>query len=197
MKFQKLFVIAVIVCLLMGASSVALARNDCAEGSLVGGTYDEIVIDEFASCSIVGVKVTGNVTVRDSDQFNMLSSLVEGTVRVTNTVSAVLMDNQINSGNLVARGNAESYVLRNVVVGGTIRVNDDASGGEFEQQQFAAVLQNLILSGNLRVNGNEKADVKENKVTDGDITCRQNDRLDSKDNDAFGGTVDCSASLTE
>jgi hypothetical protein len=36
----------------------------------------------------------------------------------------------------------------------------------------------------LRVNGNEKADVKENKVTNGKITCRENDRLDLFQNQA-------------
>ena len=38
MKSQKLLVIATIVCLLVGASSAAMARNDCSDGFLVGGT---------------------------------------------------------------------------------------------------------------------------------------------------------------
>lgn len=191
MKTQKLFVIAAIVCLLVGTSGAAMARNDCPDGTLTGGVYDEIVINEFASCYIVGVVVNGDVQVRDADQFTMMGSIVNGNIRVTNTVSAALWDNQVNEGNLVTRANTFSTVLRNVVTGGNIRVIDD----EGDDAQEAAVVQNLIFVGNLRVNGNEKADVKENKVTDGDITCRNNDRLDSKDNDAFGGKVNCSRSL--
>ena len=191
MKTQKLFVISAIVCLLVGASGAAMARNDCPDGSITGGVFDDIVIDQFVSCYIVGVVVNGDVRVRDADQFTMMGSIVNGNIRVTNTVSAALWDNQVNEGNIVTRANTFSTVLRNIVTGGNIRVIDD--GGDDAQE--AAVVQNLIFVGNLRVNGNEKADVKENKVTDGDITCRNNDRLDSKDNDAFGGKVNCSRSL--
>ena len=190
MKSQKLIVIVAIVCLLVGASGAAMARNDCPDGSITGGTYDVIVINEFVSCSIVGVYVTGRVLVRNADQFTMIGSLVNGNVRVINAVSAALVDNQVN-GNLVARGNRFSSVLRNIVLDGNIRVNDDSC----EQEQVVSVLQNLVSGGSLQVNCNEKADVKDNKVTDGDITCRDNDRLDSKDNDAFGGRVNCSRSL--
>ena len=189
MKTQKLIVIATIVCLLVGASGAAMARNDCPDGSIVGGTYDEIVITDFVSCKVVGVYVTERVIVNGADQFTMIGSVVDGNVRVVNTASAVLLDNQVDGGNLVARNNTFSIVLRNIVLDGTIRVIDPS--GRLETQ----VLQNLILTGNLRVNGHEKADVKENKVTDGDITCQNNDRLDSKDNDAIGGKVNCSRSL--
>jgi hypothetical protein len=158
-------------------------------GSIVGGTYDEIVITDYVSCKVVGVYVTDRVLVNGADQFTMIGSVVDGNVRVINTRSAALLDNYVDGGNLVARDNTLSAVLRNIVLGGTIRVIDNS--GDLEAQ----VLQNLILTGNLRGNGHEKADVKENKVTDGDITCRDNDRLDSKDNDAIGGKVNCSKSL--
>ena len=192
MKTQKLLVIAAIVCLLVGASSAAMARNDCPGGSIAGGTFDEIVITDFVDCSVVGVHVTGAVRVDTAKNFSMIGSLVEnGDVRVKNSVSAILVDNQVKNGRIVARGNTESFVIRNVVFGDSIRVVDDVSGGEFEEQQVATVLQNLVFSGNLSVLGNEKADVKENKVRDGNIICRENDRLDSKDNNAFGGRVRC------
>lgn len=191
MKTQKLIVIAAIVCLLVGASGAAMARNDCPDGSLSGATFEEIVINEFASCSIVGVVVNGDVLVTNADQFTMLGSLVRGKIRVTNTVSAALVGNQVDGDNLVTRGNTLSTVVRNYVLNGSIRVIDDTC----EQQQEVSVLQNLVGDGNLRVNCNETADVKENKVTNGDITCRENDRLDSTDNDAIGGRVNCSKSL--
>ncbi len=192
MKFRMLFLSAVTACLLLAsASGTAMARNDCLGGSIAGGKFSEIVINEFVSCKVVGVYVTGNVRVRDAENFTMISSLVEGNILVTNTKFASLIGNKVETGNIVARGNLESAVWRNAVIGGSIRVNDESCG----QQQVVTVLQNLISTGNLRVNCNEKADVKENKVTDGDITCRNNDRLDSKDNDAFGGTVNGSLSL--
>ena len=198
MKSQKLLVIAAIVCLLVGASSAAMARNDCPGGSIAGGTFDEIVITDFVDCSVVGVHVTGRVLDDTAGNFSMIGSLVEnGDVRVKNSVSAILVDNQVKNGRIVARGNTESFVIRNVVFGDSIRVVDDVSGGEFEEQQVATVLQNLVFGGNLSVLGNEKADVKENKVRDGNIICRANDRLDSKDNNAFGGKVRCSKSFLD
>ena len=198
MKTQKLIVIAAIVCLLVGSSSAAMARNDCPGGSIAGGTFDEIVITDFVDCSVVGVHVTGRVLVDTAGNFSMIGSLVEnGDVRVKNSVSAILVDNQVKNGRIVARGNTESFVIRNVVFGDSIRVVDDVSGGEFEEQQVATVLQNLVFGGNLSVLGNEKADVKENKVRDGNIICRANDRLDSKDNNAFGGKVRCSKSFLD
>jgi hypothetical protein len=192
MKTQKLLVIVAIVCLLVGASGAAMARNDCGpDGTLTGGVYDEIVINEHVSCYVLGVVVLGDVRVRNADQFTMMGSIVNGNLGVTNTVSAALADNHVNEGNIVTRDNRFSTILRNVVSGGNIRVIGDGT----DDAQEAAVVQNLIFVGNLGVHGNEKADVKENKVTEGDITCRNNDRLDSKDNDAFGGRVNCSRSL--
>ena len=190
MKFHKLIVIAAIVCLLVGASGAAMARNDCPDGSLVGGTYEEIVINEgFESCKIVGVYVTRRVLVDGADQFTMIGSVVDGNVRVVNTASAALLDNQADGGNLVAIDNTFSIVLRNIVLDGTIRVIDNT------EEKQTQVLQNLIFNGNLRVNGHKKADVIENKVKNGDITCKNNDRLDSKDNDAIAGRVNCSRNL--
>ena len=192
MKFQKLLLSAAIAWLLVDAPGTAMARNDCPGGTIAGGMFDEIVINVFESCMIVGAIIgDGGVSVRDADNFTLKGSIVSGNIRVINTAVANLVDNQVNEANIVARRNTFSTVVRNLVVDGNIRVNDD----ECEQQREVVVLQNLILRGNLRVNCNEKADVKENKVTDGDITCRDNDRLDSKDNDAFGGRVNCSISL--
>ncbi len=37
MKSQKLTIIALIVCLLVGVSSAAMARNDCPGGFIIGG----------------------------------------------------------------------------------------------------------------------------------------------------------------
>ena len=196
MKNQKIYIV-LLVCLLLGTSGTAMARNDCPDGSLVGGTYEKIVIDEFVSCTVLGVLVTGNVQVTDANQFTMMSSLVQGDAQVSNTVAASFLDSHVTGGNLVITGNRFSSAVRNVVVGGDIRVIDDVSGGEFEQDQEVIVVQNLIYSGNLQVHGNKKAEVNDNSVRGGDITCLKNDRLDSHDNDALGGTVDCSRSLFE
>ena len=194
MKFQKLLVSTLTGCLLVGASSAAMARNDCPSGTITGGFHQSIVINEFASCDIVGVVVgSGGVTVRNADTVSMSSSLSRGPVRFINNVSAILVNNQVVDNPLLTIGGAFSTVVGNFVTGGDIRVNDDVCA----QQQVVAVLRNEISDGNLQVNCNEKADVKNNTVTNGDITCRDNDRLDSQDNDAvgIGNRVNCSRNL--
>ncbi len=84
-----------------------MARNDCPDGSIIGGAFDEIVINEFVDCSVVGVLVTGKVLVKDADQFTMMGSTVIGNIRVLDTVNATLVGNLVFGGNLVTKGNAE------------------------------------------------------------------------------------------
>ena len=192
MKTQKLKLIVPLICSLLGTSGAAMARNDCPDGSLVGGTYATIVIDEFVSCEVLGALVLGKVLVTDANQFTMMSSLVKGDAQVSNSVAATFLDNHVSGGNLVLTGNRFSASVRNVVVGGDIRLIDDVTGGEFEQSQDVTVMQNLIYSGNLQVHGNNKAEVDENSVRGGDITCLKNDKLDSHDNDTLGGKTECS-----
>jgi hypothetical protein len=191
MKSLKMLVAVAIVGLLVGASGTAMARNDCPDGTIHGGTWEEIVIDEFQSCKIVGAIVNGDILIFNADQIILLNNGVTGHIVVSNVVSAAIIDNSVANGDLVARGNRFSTVVRNIVTGGNIRVRDDFCA----QQQVATVVQNLVFVGNMRVDCNDKADVKDNKVTNGDITCSDNDRLDSTGNDAFGGLVKCSKSL--
>ena len=137
----------------------------------------------------MGVYVTGRVRVDTADNFTMTGGLVEGNVRVINTVNVALLENTVNGGGLVAKGNGTSTALGNIVVGGNIVVNDDSV-----QDQVVIVAQNLIYNGILRVNFNEKAEVKDNQVIAGDIICRDNDRLDSSGNRAEG-RVNCIRNL--
>ena len=188
-------VMSTFCCLLVAAlgATVTHARNDCPDGTLVGGTYDEIVIDRFVDCYVIGVVVTGQVKVVSADQFSMVNSFVSGELRVNNVVSAFLSGNQVFGADVFAQGNTYSTVVGNTVNGGTLRVNDTTC----IQQQTVVVSQNQVYNGNLRVNCNEKADVLDNHVSNGDLSCDNNDRVDSDGNRATGGKVDCERSVFE
>ena len=182
MKTQKLLVIVAIVCLLVGASSAAMARNDCPDGFLVGGTIDSIIINEqSASCTILGVYVTGDedgrgIVVKDGGLITIKDSIVEGRLAVIRSNEVLIEDNEV-SDNIVVRGNTGfTLVLRNVVRNGQIRVIDQDVEG-----QRVEVIENLIFGGNLSVNGNTSAAVIENR-TDGNITCSDNVELISRNN---------------
>ena len=182
MKSQKLLVIATIVCLLVGASSAAMARNDCPDGFLVGGTIDSIIINEQASCTILGVYVTGDedgrgIVVKDGGLITIKDSIVEGRLAVLDSSGEVLIEDNEVSDNIVVRDNfGFTLVLRNVVRNGQIRVNNQDLEG-----QRVEVIENLIFGGNLSVNGNTRAAVIENR-TDGTITCSDNETLISRGN---------------
>jgi len=206
MKTLKLLVIATIVCLLVGAASAALARNDCPTGSINGGEFDQIVInntelDPNLDCVIVGVSVgSGGVIARNVRQFTLINSYVEGSVRVirddkTVDSRATILSNLVEGGdgrsNIVIRELLEADVRRNTVKNGNIRVIDD----ENQPNQFAEVIENRIKNGNLRVNYNLTADVKDNTVVGGNITCRDNVNTDPQDNIAVGGRIVCSRDL--
>ena len=186
MKSQKLIVIGAIVCLLVGAATGAMARNDCPNGTLVGGTFATIVIDEFKSCTVMGVSVSGPVVVTNADLFTMIGSEISGSIEVKNTISAAILNNVV-AGNIDTSGNRYSTVVQNEVDGGQILVNDIVA-----QQQIAVVMENIVYRGGLQVRDNESADVKKNTVRGGDIWCNNNDRLDSFFNRAVWGTVTCS-----
>jgi hypothetical protein len=182
MKTYKLLVIVAIICLLVGASSAAMARNDCPDGFLVGGTIDSIIINESADCTILGVYVTGDedgrgIVVRGGDSITIKDSIVEGRLAVIDSGGEVLIEDNEVSDKIVVRGNTRfTLVLRNVVRSGQIRVIDQDVEG-----QRVEVIENLIFGGNLSVNGNTSAAVIEN-LTDGNITCSDNGELISRNN---------------
>ena len=189
MKSHKLIVIGAIVCLLVGAATGAMARNDCPNGTLVGGTFATIIIDEFKSCAVVGVTVSGPVVVTNADLFTMIGSDISGGIEIKSTVSAAIVNNVV-TGNINTSGNRYSTVVQNEVNGGWILVNDIVA-----QQQIAVVMENLVYRGGLQVTYNETADVKKNTVRGGSIWCLQNDRLDSFFNSAVWGTVTCKSNV--
>jgi hypothetical protein len=201
MKTQKLFVIAAIVCLFVGASGAAMAETlyDCGDGSINGGTYEAIVLTEWEDCVLVGVTVTpGGVRVRNPRLFSLINSYVKnGNVRVRRDnkrlepSTASILNNVVENGNIVIQELDEADVRRNTVVNGTIRVIDSPS----QPDQYAEVIQNKIKNGNLRVNDNLGATVKENTTIGGNITCRGNLLLIAPCNEAVQGTVRCSRDL--
>lgn len=203
MKTYKLIIIAAIVCLLVGASGAAIAETltDCGDGSINGGTYDAIVLTEHEDCVLVGVTVLGRggvgVRVRNPRLFSLINSFVKnGNVRVRRDdkslepSTATILNNVVQHGNIMVRELDEVDVRRNTVGDGNIRIIDDPS----QPDQYAEVIQNKI-NGNLRVNNNLSANVKENTTIGGNITCRDNLLLFAPCNEAVQGTVRCSRDL--
>jgi len=169
MKSQKLLIGAATACLLVGTSGAAMAV-DCAGGIISFQEVDEIVING-QPCFIQDVVVTGDVTVTDSPDVDMIDVEVGGTVLVTGTVenaelNATLVRTDVFAGNLLIDGQATAIVVGNILRGG--------GGPE---------------SGDLLVNNNVAAIVRSNVVV-GDLGCTDNLELDENFNRVYG-TDDC------
>ena len=198
MPTGKLLQAAAMALLVAGASvsctSSSSKTNDCPDGTIIGGTYDKIVIERFVECSVVDVLVTGHVRVKNAEQFTMQGSIVSGDVKVINTASATLASNLVFNGNIIAKGNAESSFLGNVVFGGDMLVNVDQPP---EQEQLVEVEKNQVIDGTLQVSNNNAAIVRKNTVRDGDIICENNDELFAYYNNTTDGVENCSKIIFE
>ena len=180
MKFPKLFVSALIGCVLVGTSGAAMARNDCPDGELVGGTYEEIVINQQGvSCTILGVYVDSDIKIRNVNGITIKGSVADNLV-VADSGTVNIVENQIASG-LVSRNNVLSNVVRNIVYPtGALKVV--RSCVEDDRIFEVEVVQNLVFGGKLTVNCQDRAVVVDNIVKNGSIQCNDNLELVSRGN---------------
>jgi hypothetical protein len=166
MKTQKLFIIAAISCLLLGAlGGAAMAElNGCGDGLL----YNE--------------EITGNLRITGDEPCLIIGSTISGNIRVINLDNVLLMNNVVYGlirvdGNA---GNGTANVIANTVLGGKLIVRD---------MEIANVIENETLTDNIRVVKNVNALVQKN-ISAQDLICRGNTDLDSFINFA-GQKLDC------
>jgi hypothetical protein len=197
MKTQKLLVMATLVCLLVGASSAAMARNDCPDGFLVGGEYEEIIINENVSCTILGVYVRQGITARNVNDITIKDSFIEGSLRVIGAGTVQIEDNWLAAPGglnvrLVVANLGVAHVVRNVARIGQIVVVDRVC--DSSANNTAEVIQNVAFGGNVKVKCNDSASVLGNYAKDGSIVCNNNVSLIARGN--YTEKVNCSASST-
>ena len=163
MKFQKLFVIAAIVCLLVGASGGAAMAEGCADGLIQNEIIDGTLRITDDSCTIMGSTIKGDIRVINSDYILLLNNVVGGTIRV---------DGQ--------EGDGVANVIANTVFGEGLVVRD---------LEIANVIENETLTGNIRVINNVKALVQKN-IAAQSLRCRGNTDLSAFINFA-GASLNC------
>jgi len=125
MKTKKLFVIAAIVCLLVGVSSGAAMAEGCGDGVLENETFEgNLVITGELSCSIIGSTIEGNLRVRDTRNVLLLNNKVGGSIRIIHTAGsegrgvANVIANTVFSGSLVVKEYATANVIENETLNG-------------------------------------------------------------------------------
>ena len=157
MKSLKLFVSVATVCLLVGASSTAMAVG-CPTGAIENQTVAEITVDG-RSCFINEVIVQGNVLITNSEDLIMIKNTVDGDIRIFEGRNATLVANTATVGNIVVTGNEDATLALNIA-GQTIRVN--RNGGKAIVKRNAAP---LIVCRN-----NDRLDAFENEAAE--LRCR-------------------------
>ena len=135
---QKLFLSVATGGFLLGASGAAMAVG-CPDGTIIGQTVDEIVINGEI-CVIFQTRVTGKVEITNSPILEMTFTDVGGPVTITGdplisrvtvarvdvlqgnltiagSLLAVIAGNDLGNGNLVVNNNAAATIYRNDVRG--------------------------------------------------------------------------------
>lgn len=150
METQRILVKAAAVCLLLGASSAAMAVN-CPVGIIVGKTVDEITVDG-TNCFISDVVVLGGITVSNGGELVVRETRVFGDVRIENTSDIGFFDNEIVDGNVIVDGARVVYVAGNILIrSGRPRrlvVRNNLSDGE------GVIWNNIVEEGRIRCRNN-------------------------------------------
>jgi hypothetical protein len=164
MKIQKFFVMAAIVCFVVGASVGTAMAEGCDDGFIQNETFDDTL------------RITGN------EPCVIIGCTIQGDIRAFNLPYVLLLNNKVSGIILVdgMTGTGVANVIANSVLGGKITVRE---------HQTAYVIENEALNGNIRVIQNVNAFVQKN-IASNNIICQENTDLNSFFNFA-GGDNSC------
>ena len=155
MKSLKWLVSVATVCLLVGASSAAMAVG-CPTGSIEDITVGEITING-QNCLIHNVTVTGDVNITNSEEVTIVNGTVGGGVRLIGSRNATMVGVTV-TGNIVARNNERANLAVNVA----------SSIGVIRNQK--AVVKRNVAAIVILCRGNNRLDAFENEAAE--VQCR-------------------------
>ena len=167
MKLRKLFLSVATGGLLPGVSGGAAMAEGCGDGVIEGESFDgSLVVSGERSCSIISSTIQGDIRVTDSDNVLLLNNKVGGKIQVVRT------DGQ--------EGKGVANVIANTMFSGNLEVSENDT---------ANVIENETLTSNIRVIGNTTALVQKN-IAKLDLICSENTDLSAFLNVA-GQTLQC------
>ena len=158
MKFQKLFVSAVIVCFLVGTSGAAMAVENCLSGVILGQFVDDNVKTN-QDCVIKDSIITGRVTVDFKEPGG------------AGRLGVLVMDGNIIRGRVKVVGGG-SVIIRNIIVSSNLRV-EDAEQNTVVQDNLIKGPGSIIVSDSI-IEGADLVIIESNTVPEGNIRCKGN-----------------------
>ena len=117
MKTQKLIVISAIVCLLVGASGVAMAEpSDCSLGYIANETVEGITVNTGGNCLISDVLVLGDISIRNGLDVVIRNTRVFGSVRIQDSLNVGLYDSEVVNGDVKVIRPITAYIVGNTLL---------------------------------------------------------------------------------
>ena len=158
MKFLKLVLSAATGCLLVGASGVAVAANNC-EGGFLSGIIEQDVVVDGQSCVLRDADVSGKIQISNAPNATVLSTKASGNIVVQDSAIVAIMAS--NARNILARRN-DAVLVVGTLANKNLAVNRNVAAGV---KQNDAVLSITCV-------GNGELDARFN-YTEGEDNCRR------------------------
>ncbi len=165
--------------------------------TISGNTYENVVVPDFATCTLNGTTVNGNIIVGTGSTLNASDVFVDGNVQAEGSAKVTVQDNSTVGGSIQVKQGGSAFVDR-VTVDGDI---------QFESNTSDLNASRNVVGGNIQVFSNSGgASITDNRI-DGNLQCKSNyppptgarNQADSLEDQCstFGGTPTDTPPITD
>jgi hypothetical protein len=158
-KISKL-IYAGVACLVLGASGIAQAADNCEHGVIANKTVNNIKVLEGKICVIYQVTVNGSITTQPNTAVVIQDSFIGRDIKVGNAVAVAIMDSIVSEGAITVTGTDTVAIINNELYRGNLVVTDNR---EVDVKKNRA--QSIICDNNNRT------DSRLNHAEDGKDAC--------------------------
>lgn len=132
--------------------------------AITGNTYENVVVPDFATCSLTSTTVNGNIIVGTGSTLNASGVFVDGNVQAEGSTKVTVQDNSTVGGNIQVKQGGGAFVDR-------ANVDGDI---QFESNTAELNASRNVVGGNIQVFSNSGgASITDNRI-DGNLQCKSN-----------------------
>jgi hypothetical protein len=152
-----------VACLVLGASGITQAQNECEHGVLANKGVNNIRVLEGKICVLYQVTVNGSITAEPNTAVVIQDSFIVRNITVDNAVSVAIMDTTVSEGAITVTGSDTVAIINNEVYRGNLVVTEN---------RVADVTRNRAQS--IICKDNNRTDARLNHAEDGEDACSNN-----------------------
>jgi hypothetical protein len=150
-------------CLVLGASGITQAANECEHGVLANKGVNNVRVLEGKICVLYQVTVNGSITAEPNTAVVIQDSVIGQNITVDNAVSVAIMDTIVSEGAITVTGSDTVAIINNELYRGNLVVTDN---------KVADVTRNRAQS--VICKDNNRIDARLNHAEDGVDACPRN-----------------------